>query len=276
MSEAESACAAAQELAAELGLAARRPVLLADWNNTIVRLGGLVAKVGTSHFRDARLESLERELAVAAHLAACGAPAVPPAREVAPGPHRWGGLTVTLWEYVEPIAGAAPGPRELAAAMRAVHEALLGYEGSLPDFELELDDARRLLHPDRTPSLASGDRAFLVEVVDEVRATLAARDLSRQPVHGSPHPANWLHSADGPLLLDFETACRGPVEWDLSTLGEEALAFFPDADPELIATLGRMRSVCVAAKCWVAPQRAPELREAAEVHLQLLRGEPLD
>jgi hypothetical protein len=38
----------------------------------------------------------------------------------------------------------------------------------------------------------------------------------------------------------------------------------------------RMRSVCVAAKCWVAPERAPEVREAAHVHLKLLRGEEPD
>jgi hypothetical protein len=37
-----------------------------------------------------------------------------------------------------------------------------------------------------------------------------------------------------------------------------------------------MRSVCVAAKCWVEPDRAPELREAARIHLQLLHGDPLD
>ena len=78
------------------------------------------------------------------------------------------------------------------------------------------------------------------------------------------------------MLLDFETACRGPVEWDLAALGDDALALFPDADHDLISTLGRMRNVCVAAKCWVAPERDPELREAADVHLKLLRGQPVD
>jgi len=54
------------------------------------------------------------------------------------------------------------------------------------------------------------------------------------------------------------------------------LGFFPDADRALISTLRRMRSVCVATKCWVAPERAPEVREAANVHLMLLRGQRLD
>jgi hypothetical protein len=81
------ACEAALAAAAELGVAADRAVIVQDWNNTTVRLGGtgLVAKVRTSHFRDAGLESLERELAVSAHLAACAAPVVGPAEEVPAG-----------------------------------------------------------------------------------------------------------------------------------------------------------------------------------------------
>jgi hypothetical protein len=48
------------------------------------------------------------------------------------------------------------------------------------------------------------------------------------------------------------------------------------ADHELISMMRRMRSVSVAAKCWVSPDRAPEVREAAEVHLNLLRGQQPD
>ena len=110
----------------------------------------------------------------------------------------------------------------------------------------------------------------------ELTVALASLDAERRPLHGSPHPANWLQTAVGPLLLDFETACHGPVEWDLAALPDEANAFLPDADRDLITTMRRMRSACVAAKCWVAPQRAPELRDAAHVHLKLLRGQKLD
>jgi hypothetical protein len=48
---------------------------------------------------------------------------------------------------------------------------------------------------------------------------------------GSPRAGNRLPSADGPVLLDFETACVGPIEWDLAALGDDALAYLPDADP---------------------------------------------
>ena len=78
------------------------------------------------------------------------------------------------------------------------------------------------------------------------------------------------------MLLDFKTACRGPLEWDLAALDEAAVNLFPDLEWGLIVLLRRMRSACVAAKCWTEPTRAPEVFEAAHVHLKLLRDEPLD
>ena len=244
---------AALGVAAELGICAQQAVILEDWNNTIVWLAPapIVAKVGTSHFRDAQLKSLERELAVAAHLVARGAPVVRPMRGVPPGPHYWHELTLTLWQYTEPVAGAALAPAEMAAAIKVVHETLTDFEGELPFFMLELDEARRLLQPHRSPALEPADRRFLLGVVSELQAVLAALGMPCRSLHGSPHDANWLLSPDGPLLLDFETSCIGPIEWDLAAFGDDALAFFPDADRDLLFTLRRMRSVCVAAKCWV-------------------------
>ncbi len=146
----------------------------------------------------------------------------------------------------------------------------------MPAFTLELDDARTLLRPDRSPALRPSDRHFLLGVVNDIQAALATVNAPWRPLHGSPHDANWLVGSNGLVLLDFETARCGPVEWDLAAWPDNALALFPLSTGELIFTLRQMRRVCVAAKCWVAPDRAPELREAAHVHLKLLRGEPLD
>jgi len=198
-------------------------------------------------------------------------------REISPpGRHRWQDLTLTLWHYAEAVPNAAIAPAEVAAAIKIVHDALSDFDGTLPCFTLELDDARDLLQPGRSPTLAPADRWFLLSVVSEIRTALTARGTVCRPLHGSPHQANWLQVADGLLLLDFETACYGPVEWDLAALDDDALSFFPNADGELILIMRRMRSVCVAAKCWVAPERAPELREAAHFHLKLLRHQQLD
>lgn len=272
------ACEAALAVTADLGLASQTATILQDWNNTVIRLdpATIVAKVGTSHFCDARLESLERELAVATHLATSNAPIVRPTEDVPAGPHRWQDLTLTLWDHVEAVPGGTPTPRDAATAIKIVHEALSDYDAPLPPFTLELDDAEQLLRPHRSPALAPADRRFLLEVVHELKLTLRRPVGQSRPLHGSPHGANWLQTETGSLLLDFETACHGPIEWDLAALADESLPFFPDADRDLIEILRRMRSMCVAAKCWVAPERAPQVRDAAHVHLKLLRGHQLD
>src|SRR5262249_41162540 len=117
---------------------------------------------------------------------------------------------------------------------------------------------------------------FLLSVIDELGDALAGRVIATRPLHGSPHAGNWLRTAEGLLLLNFETACRGPLEWDLAALDDAAVHLFADVDLDLVVLLRRMRSGCVAAKCWVEPTRAPEVREAACIHLRLLHGEPLD
>lgn len=272
------ATATALAVAKQLGLDVDRPRLLKDSNNTIVHLApaDLVAKVGTSHFRDVQLESLEREVAVAAHLVAHEAPVVPPAREVDPGPHRHGAFIVTLWQYVRPVRPDELDPGEVSAALKTVHDALGSFPASLPQFSVELEDARRLLESDRSPALASADRAFLVGVLDEVDKAVSRLAVETRPLHGSPHAGNWLQTSHGLVLLDFETACQGPLEWDLAALEDRAVNRFPNVDAESILLLRRVRSACVAAKCWAEPDRAPDVYEAAHVHLKLLRGQPLD
>jgi hypothetical protein len=53
-------------------------------------------------------------------------------------------------------------------------------------------------------------------------------------------------------------------------------SFIRHMNHPLIVLLRRVRSVCVAAKSWIEPNRAPEVFEAAHVHMKLLRGERLD
>jgi len=268
---------AIEELASKLALRVS-PRILADSNNTIVHLAPerLVAKVGTSHFRDASLEALDRELAVARFLTSKGAPIVRPSVSLPAGPHHAKGLTITLWQYYEPLALKEDG-RLLGPLLTRVHDALLDYPGSLPHFSVELEDVGRMLEDrGRLARLGDENHAFLVGVQRELRSTIPAPSSRDRPLHGSPHSGNWLGGADRPLLLDFETACRGPVEWDLSALGEDALDVFPNVDRDLLAPLRRMRSLCVAVKCWLDPDRAPEVGEAAAIHLRLLRGEPVE
>jgi hypothetical protein len=274
----EAAVLAAHALAQSFGVPVTALRVLKDSNNTIVHLSPapLVAKVGTSHFRDAELEALDRELAVGLHLAAKQAPTVRPSSDVSPGPHEVGGLTVTLWQFYDAVSTPPPASSSLGPSLSIVHDALRDYPGALPSFEVEMVDAARFL-ADRSKlgRLSDRDYEFLRGVHAELAPAVSNLGLDGQPLHGSPHSGNWLSTHSELLLLDFETACRGPLEWDLSAMGDDDIRAFPSVDREALSLLRRVRSLCVAVKCWIEPDRAPEVAEAADVHLRLLRGEAL-
>jgi hypothetical protein len=149
-----------------------------------------------------------RELAVASHAARLGAPVMPPAGDLDPGPHWRDGHVVTFWRYVTPSAevdAAAAG-----SALRAVHDALADYDGPLPaaGHPEDLDEMLAALEDSR-------DAEFLRELA------LRRSDLDGQALHGDAHLGNCLGSSAGPLWHDFETACRGPREYDLAALPSE-------------------------------------------------------
>jgi hypothetical protein len=262
---------AALTVAREFGVGAEDASVLKDSNNTVIHLAPapLVAKVATTTIRADAREGLEREVAVATHLAGRGAPVVSPSADPPPGPHRTDAAFVSLWRYyereaVEDDAGAA------GEALRALHDALADYPGDLPDFTAQLDHATALV--ERMPTISDVDRAFLRRTSRPVRTLLGGRRIDRRPLHGEAHLGNLIRTSRGLLWLDFEAACAGPLEWDLSSLPEGALASFAGVDETLLELLRAARSFCVAAWCLAQPGRAPEVDEAASVQLSFLRG----
>jgi hypothetical protein len=265
-----AAVRAAVAAAEHLGLGGCRGTVIADSNNTIVGLepAPVVAKVATSPFgRD-----LGREVEVAGHLAAAGAPVAAPSDVLPPGPHREDGLELTFWRRY-PNRGRVVDGRAAGEALRALHAGFDGLDTELPPFESHVASAASLLGDDAAlPTLPAGDRAFLGAVHAELAEALAVRSLDRRPLHGEPHLGNLLDTDEGPRWLDLESACLGPLEWDLASLPSDAAGVFDSVDEELLALLRRAKSLCVAVWCWRQPDRAPEVREAAHVHLRLLRA----
>ena len=71
-------------------------------------------------------------------------------------------------------------------------------------------------------------------------------------------------------MIDFESVCSGPLEWDLSALpGVGAGVFSVDAD--LLTLLRRLRSLCVTIWCWTRSRGSIALARAARMHSNLLR-----
>ena len=167
--------------------------------------GGPVARIGglTTRVRDVR-EHFAREVDIARHLAAVGAPAVRPVEPA--GPHERDGRVLTFWELVPD--GPEPDGAALGAALRACHDALRDYPGELPPLRALLDEAgevaRLALHGD--------DRALVLDGLARVSERLPD---GGQAVHGD---AGLLNVLPGPVWNDWEDAVRAPVDWDLACL----------------------------------------------------------
>lgn len=265
----ESAVRAAVAVAAEHGLRADDPVVLRDAWHVLVHLRPLplVARVssGLPYPEGPPEDDVIRELAVASHAARAGAAVVPPSDLLDPGPHRYGRHVVAFWQYVEPRREVEPVAAGLA--LRGIHDALTDYDGELPS--LHTDDLVAIT--DRLEP--SADVEFLRE--------LGTRRLTGpvQALHGDAHLANCL---PGPLWHDFETACRGPREFDLAalTLSDEvreddasriALEAYGDHDAELLEECLPVYAAWIYASFMVSLPRRPELGPVLAERLRWLR-----
>jgi thiamine kinase-like enzyme len=153
-----------------------------------------------------------------------------------------------------------------------LHDALDGYPEPLRPWNRFDGVGRVLATPSSLQALPLDDQTFLRRRYRELLSSITAFRPVIRPLHGEPHSRNLLLSPHGPRWIDFESACLGPQEWDLTVLPDEVIArYFEDIDWQLLPALRQMRSLCVAVWCWLDPDRAPVLREAGTYHLDLLR-----
>jgi phosphotransferase family enzyme len=269
----ELALVAVDEVARRLGLDAAEASVIAESNNTVVRLPAeaLVAKASTSLLEGRGHAALEQELRLGRLLSDRGAPTAAPAPGPLAGPHRATGVTLTFWRYVAQDAKPKDADRVLGEAVRRFHAALAGVVSELPTLAERIDRAGRVLRdPAATPSLTVAERTISRGAHERLMSLVASLGTGTA-LHAEPHDGNILWRADGPVLVDFEAACRGPVEWDLAYLPPAALAAFPGRDDALIARLRPGVSFCVATWCLANPDPTPAVRQAAAIHWDAVR-----
>ena len=265
--------AAAVEVAHRFGLDASEARILSDWNDTVVHVAPspVVARVKTTWIAGEPARSLETEVRVAAEVAARGGPVVPPTMSPPPGPHEVDGLAVSLWEHAEQLPGAV-GAAEAGGALRRLHEVLAPLADSLPPLTERLDRAQAVIDdPGRVPALPEHDRRFLARALRHLRVRVDDYRLPRRALHGGPHANNLLRTPGGLLWIDLDTACVGPLEWDLAHLPEAAASQFPDVNRAALADVRLLVSADVAVWCWQTYGRADEVDEAAKFHLRRLQ-----
>ncbi|MGV9386228.1 phosphotransferase family protein [Nonomuraea sp. NPDC003707] len=159
------------------------------------------------------LESVERELRVAAWLAEHDLPAVRPSSMVAEQPVLSDGRVLTFWEEIpDPQQGR---PADIGALLRRLHALPAPPDGLLPRFD---PFVRQDSHIRDSAGLHEQDRRFLMGRLEELRAAYANLPFAHAPraIHGDPHRKNLVRGADGrAVMLDLERFAVGPVEWDL-------------------------------------------------------------
>jgi hypothetical protein len=241
-SELRRAVAAPISTASGLGLTADAALVLYDSNRVALRLMpcDILARVaGPAHAGVAPLE-----LEIAQRLAELEAPVAAVAPRVGHRVHERDGFWITLWTHYDSAASPGLQPADYAAALKRLHAGLRNLDVITPHFTDRVAEAHQLVaHPEETPALADADRELLDGTLRSVTQAVTRRSPAEQVLHGEPHPGNVLNTTRGPLFIDLETVCRGPLEFDLAHVPHAVSDRYPGLDQEL---LGELRGLVLA------------------------------
>lgn len=266
------ATAAATALARERHLRADDAAVIHNSNKLALHLlpCGVFARVALV---GQEVAALEVELAT--RLAATGSPVAALEPRVEPRVYERDGFAVTFWTYYEAVGPDRDFPAAYADVLQRLHTGMRGVEIVTPHFLDRVAEAEWLVtHPDETPALAAADRQLLLSTLQSARERIRSRDAAEQLLHGEPHPGNLLNTREGPLFIDFETCCRGPVEFDVAHVPEEVSERYPDVDQVLLAESRRLVLAVVAAWRWDIRDEFPDGHRHGRTILSLLRHGP--
>ncbi|GAB2886478.1 phosphotransferase [Streptomyces mayteni] len=271
MSGVTRAIAAATSVAASLDLPVSGAIVLHNSNKLALRLTpcdvfARVAPVGQ--------EVAQFEVELAQRLVEAGCPMCPLEPRVTPRVYPRDGFAVTLWTYHEPVAPHV-SPVDYAKALELLHAGMREVDVPSPRFTDRITDAEEVVaDPDRSPELAGADRVFLSGRLAGLRRAIEERGAVEQLLHGEPHPGNVLSTKDGPLFIDLETCCRGPVEFDLAHVPEAVCEHYPNLDHGLLDDCRQLVLAMVAAWRWELGDEFPNGRRFGEEFLRALHDGP--
>ncbi|MET1004784.1 MAG: aminoglycoside phosphotransferase family protein [Propionibacteriaceae bacterium] len=265
------AISAAIAVAVSLDLPTDNATVLHNSNKLALRLTpcDVLARVSQGEQAAAQLE-VER----AQRLARAGCPVGVVEPSVAPVVYLRDGFAVTLWTYYRPTAPRVP-PADYAHALRQLHSGMRTVEMASPRYTDRISEAQQVADdPDLSPELGDADRVLLATTLRELRRTIEGHGAKEQLLHGEPHPGNVLSTTSGPLFIDFETSCSGPVEFDLAHAPETVSPHYPGVNQQLLDNCRQLVLAMVAAWRWRLGDEFPDRREWGHRFLHALRGGP--
>ena len=220
-------------------------------------------------------EAAAFEVDLAARLAATDSPVAQLDPRVAPRVYERDGFEITLWTYYEPQSARELSPADYADALSRLHAGLQQVDVTAPHVTDRVAEAQRLVGSrDRTPDVGDADRDLLLDTFSRVMPVIAGRGAAEQLLHGEPHPGNVLNTKNGPLFLDLETVCRGPVEFDLAHAPAAVGECYAGVDPALLDQCRVLVLAMVAAWLSDPDDQFPGGKVAATELLAALRAGP--
>jgi len=257
--------------ASALDLTADDAIVLHDSNKLALRLLPCDVLARVAHVGQ---EVAQFEVELAQRLAETESPVAALEPRVEPRAYERDGFAVTLWTYYEPTPREVP-PADYAHALERLHAGMRTLDITAPHFTDRVAEAQQLVASrERTPALADADRELLSNRLRTSRRAIEDWGAPEQLLHGEPHPGNVLNTKNGPLFIDLETCCRGPVEFDLAHVPQEVSECYPDVDQELLRKCRPVVLAMVAAWRWDPADRFPNGQRAGRELLNALRQGP--
>jgi aminoglycoside phosphotransferase (APT) family kinase protein len=250
--EVQPAIQAAISSATSLGLTAHDTTVLHNSNTLTLRLRpcDVLARVAPAAHQCAQLE-----VDVAQRLAEVGSPV---ATLISPEVFVRGDYMVTLWTYHEPATTGSFTNAEYVGALERLHAGMRTVDVPTPHFTDRVAEAQMLVADHaRTPELVDRDRVFLANTLDRMRRAVSESGRPEQVLHGEPHPGNLLPTRSGPLFIDFETCCRGPIEFDLAHAPDEVGDHYPGVDHQLLRDCRTLMLAMITAWRWDRDDQFP-------------------
>jgi hypothetical protein len=269
-SEVQRAVAAATSIAAALDLTVDDAIVLHNSNKLALRVLPCDVLARVAHVGH---EVAQFEVDLAQRLAETDSPVAALEPRVEPRVYERDGFAVTLWTYYQPVAPQEVSPADYADALERLHSGMRRLDVTAPHFTDRVAEAEQLVASrDHTPALADDDRALLSTTLRSLRRAIGDRGAAEQLLHGEPHPGNVLSTKAGPLFIDLETCCRGPIEFDLAHVPEEVSERYPNVDHELLRECRILMLAMVTTWRWDRDDQFPNGANWAQSGLSQIRA----
>ena len=268
--EVQRGVAAAMSTASSLDLAAADAIVLHDSNKLTVRLlpCDVLARVAPVARQVAQFE-----VELAQRLAESESPVAALDPRVEPRVYERDGFVVTLWTYYEPATSREVSPAGYATVLGRLHAGLRTLDVPAPHFTDRVEQAQQLVASrDHTPALADADRELLGNTLGSLRRMIGERGGAEQLLHGEPHPGNVLTTKNGPLFIDLETCCRGPVEFDLAHAPEPVSEHYPGVNQGLLRQCRILVLAMITTWRWDRGDELPNGRQLGTQWLSQIRA----